>query len=75
MKCCTGSSYLEEDDVPLLNTILTAVFPSADALEIERIVSSRLPSSEDDVPSLEQASEDQVSDEEVAEDMASSLAQ
>jgi hypothetical protein len=48
MKCCIGASFLEEEDVGSLTTILTTVFPSADATEISRIVASRLGGSEDD---------------------------
>lgn len=57
MKCCTGNSFLDEEDVPLLTTILTTVFLGADPTEIGRIVASRLGASEDDESSLDDDTE------------------
>ena len=62
MKCCIGASFLEEEDVPLLTTILTTVFPTADTTKIGRIVTSRLGGSEDDESGLENDTEASVAE-------------
>jgi len=66
MKCCVGASFLDEEDAPLLTTILTAVFPSADATEIDRIVTSRVGDDEDS--SLEDDTEELGTEDELVED-------
>lgn len=80
MKCCVGASYLEEEDVPHLILILGSVFPTADKLELERIVKSRLLSTDDDVSGLEEDTEELSNGEEgiegeVVDNMANTLAQ
>lgn len=75
MKCCVGASYLDEEDVPLLITILTTVFPSADASEIDRMVTSRLAYSDDDEASAEEDNEEDRTEGFVVEDMANSVTQ
>ncbi|KAG0600622.1 hypothetical protein M758_11G048300 [Ceratodon purpureus] len=72
MKCCIGASFLEEEDVRPLTIILTTVFPSADATEIERIVTSRLGGSEEDESSLEDDTEELGAEEELVEENTSS---
>jgi len=67
MKCCVGASFLDEEDVPLLTTILTAVFPSADVSEIDRIVTSRVG---DDDSSLEDDTEELGTEDGLVEDKA-----
>lgn len=67
MKCCIGASFLEEEDAPLLTTILTTVFPSADASEIDRIVASRVGNEES---SLEDDSEELGTGDELVENKA-----
>lgn len=67
VKCCVGASFLKEEDVPLLTTILKTVFPSADASEIDRIVSSRVG---DDESSLEGDEEELGSEDELLQDKA-----
>ncbi|CAM6050625.1 unnamed protein product [Sphagnum compactum] len=74
-KCCIGANFIAEDDVPLLTSILTTVFPSADALEVERIVESRLPDTQVDASNSLQPTQDLSSEEEVVQDMASSSTQ
>jgi len=69
MKCCVGASFLDEEDVPLLTIILTTVFPSADASEIDRIVTSRVG---DDESSLEDDTEELGTEGELVEDKANS---
>lgn len=81
MKCCVGASYLEEEDVSHLILILGSVFPTADKLELERIVKSRLLSTDDDdVSGLEEDTEELSNgeegiEEEVVDNMANTLAQ
>lgn len=48
IKCCLGSDVIEEEDARLLTTLLSAVFPTADEAEIEKIVWSRIKQSSAD---------------------------
>lgn len=72
MKCCIGASFLDDEDVRLLTTILTTVFPSADATEIGSIVTSRLGGSEVDESGLEDDTEELGAEEELVEESTSS---
>lgn len=42
LQCCTGRLDIEEEDAPLLATILTTVFPTADVGQIDLAIQSRM---------------------------------
>jgi hypothetical protein len=72
MKCCVGASFLDEEDVPLLTTILSTVFPTADASEIDRMVTSRVDDDNDNdgESNLDDDTEELDAEEELVEDKA-----
>ncbi|KAL3676784.1 hypothetical protein R1sor_026732 [Riccia sorocarpa] len=57
LQCCTGSEVVEEEDAPLLETILKNVFPTADAGQIGIAIQSRMFQPSDSSSRPEEASD------------------
>lgn len=72
MKCCIGASYLDEDHIALLITMITTLLPSADSSETDKIVISRLPFSDDDEVRLRDVNDEDSTEVEVLDDMTNS---